>query len=61
MGSGAKIGATKWTNFAIFAQFDPGLLVKNRISIHFLVDLICGRFWEILSCPSLSVGDLWDL
>ena len=54
------IGA-KWTDFAILAQFDQVLLIKSRILVHFLVKLIYGSFWEILSCPSLSIGDLWGL
>ena len=30
VGSVDAIGA-KWTNFAVLAQFDPFLLIKNRI------------------------------
>ena len=52
----AEIGA-KWTNFA----FDPVLLIKNMILIHFLDELIYESFWEILSFPSHSFGDLWGL
>ena len=56
----AKIGA-KWTYFAILAPFHPCLLIKSKISVHFLVELTFGSFWKILSCPTYSVGDLWGL
>ena len=45
VGFRAKIGA----NFAILAHFDAGLLNKSMILVHFLVELICGSFCEILS------------
>ena len=53
-----KFGA-KWTNFAVLFPFDPGLLIKRRILVHFLVNLIYGGFWEILGCPHHSIDDLW--
>ena len=58
LGGGVKIGLI-WANFASIAPFDPALLIKSRILVHFLVELICGSFWEIFSCPSHSVGELW--
>ena len=41
-----------------FIPFDPDLLIKSRVWVHFLVELIYGGFWEILRCPSHSVTDL---
>ena len=46
---------------AIKIPFDPCLLIKSRILVHFLVKLIYGSFWKISSCPIHFVGDLWGL
>ena len=58
MGLGAKIGLI-WANFSSIAPFDPALLIKSRILVHFLVELIYGSFWKVLSNPSHSATDLW--
>ena len=58
-----EIGAkwVKWASVASIATFDPALLITSRILVHFLVELTYGSFWEILSYPSHSVGNLWEL
>ena len=43
----------------LLIPFEPDLLIKCRVWVHFLVTLIYGGFWEILRCPSHSVVDSW--
>ena len=45
--------------FAILTTFDSGLLNKSKMLVHFLVNLIYGGSWEILSCSSHSLCDFW--
>ena len=55
--------ATFWSKLGLNGLIlaPPCLLIKSRVLLHFLVKLIYGSFWDILSCANHSVGDLCGL